>query len=129
MRATTIIAVLLGLMVLAGCGGNEEPTLTVEPYEFTAEQVGVIDATWDEFLSVYGADSDLGRPLAPRDRRVVCRHWQDAQWSFDRIPDDVYTVRHGELPGAIRAVTGLPNAEPAQRMVSGYCAHKLGDGG
>ena len=39
--------------------------------------------------------------------------------------DAIYTVRHGELPMAIRDETGLSLVEPANRMVEAYCAHKL----
>ncbi len=122
-----LLGLILGVVVLAsvGCGSeNVPPTATPNRnIDISLEQAADIDKTLDENLSIYGGG--LGRPLSEGERRKICEDWQRAGWNFDSIPDAIYTVRHGELPMAIRDETGLSLAEPANRMVEAYCAHKL----
>ena len=122
-----LLGLILGVVVLAsvGCGSeNVPPTATPNRnIGISLEQAADIDKTLDENLSIYGGD--LGRALSEGERRRICEDWQRAGWNFDSIPDAIYTVRHGELPMAIRDETGLSLVEPANRMVEAYCAHKL----
>ncbi len=114
------------VLVLAACTTDSPDKVTDPPaptptpsYEFTTDQVMAIEAALDLNLSVYG--DDLGRPLTADDRQAICQDWKEAGWDFESIPDDVYTVRHGELPMAIREAMGLALSEYAGPMVKGYC--------
>ena len=127
-KATCILISILLIGLLSGCLApiptpTSTPAATNPTIDISLEQAADIDKTLDENLSIYGGD--LGRALEEGDRRRICEDWQRAGWNSDSIPDAIYTVRHGELPIAIREETGLPLAEPANRMVEAYCAHKL----
>ena len=124
----TLACLLISVSLLIGCAApapteDNTPTLTPAPIVISLEQAADIDKTLDENLSVYGGD--LGLALSEGDRRRICEDWQRAGWNYDSIPDAIFTVRHGELPMAIRDETGLSMGEPADRMVEAYCAHKL----
>ena len=116
---------MLGLTTMA-CAAEPVPTDTIvlAPMRIiiTANDAAAIDTTFNANIAVYG--TDLGRPLDATGFLELCNDWASVGWDYDRIPASTFTAHHGELPVAIRQVTGWPNTEPINDAVAQYCAFK-----
>ncbi len=134
MKASTIIAVLLGLLALAaGCGGTTEPTPVVEPYALTAEQVAEVDVRWIELTRPDVPPNGLGADHI----REICENYQRAGWDFDALSKDVPLSGalpnaswgiHGDLLVLAWDVTGTAGSDDAidigRSLVAEYCAYR-----
>ena len=102
------------------------------PYPLTASEVAEIDRALNEVNASLFKSSI--QPLNKAGFIAICRDYEDAAWREYRIPGfgelsgDIYTLEyHNSLKFHIQAAT--PPHISIVSLMSGYCAHKLDDGG